>query len=248
MRGGLSLSRGCVCARVAVARRPAGAQSALEAARRGLRTCVAAAAAARAAVRRRRAVSKTSVRRERRGRMVSSLCELPAHTLLAAAPRSQPPARARARAAASRPPPTALAVERADLALGYRFRPPLFARARLPARASHRRWSPIGIRRCSSTPHPVSNCGLTAQLCELALDPPSSAAAIFADRPKAPDSPRARRRHLAASKQTRLKLSPWPPKTPPSRPHTSQSPTTDGKDTSPATPNRTLRAEPARNN
>ena len=112
---------------------------------------------------RRRAVSKTSVRRERRGRMVSSLCELPAHTLLAAAPRSQPPARARPRAAA-------LALRRflpsrgADLALGYRFRPPLFARARLPARASHRRWSPIGIRRCSSTPHPVNYASLRPKL------------------------------------------------------------------------------------
>ena len=47
----------------------------------------------------RRAVSKRGVRRERRGRMISGLCELPAHTLLAAAPRSQPPARARPRGA-----------------------------------------------------------------------------------------------------------------------------------------------------
>ena len=63
----------------------------------------------------------------------------------------------------------------ADLALGYRFRPPLFARARLPARASHRRWSPVSIRRGSSTPHPDSNRGLSSQMpsCSLGSDPPT---------------------------------------------------------------------------
>ena len=110
----------------------------------------------RAAVRRRRAVSKRGVRRERRGRMISGLCELPAHTLLAAAPRSQPPARARPRGAGLTLSRRVWSSRGADLALGYRFRPPLFARARLPARASYRRWSPICIRHGSSTPHPVS--------------------------------------------------------------------------------------------
>ena len=45
----------------------------------------------------RRAVSKRGVRCERRGRMISGLCELPATNFSAAAPRSQPPARARPR-------------------------------------------------------------------------------------------------------------------------------------------------------
>ena len=95
--------------------------------------------------------------------MISGLCELPAHTLLAAAPRSQPPARARSRAAALARRRRIWASRGADLVLGYRFRPPLFARARLPARASYRRWSPIEIRRSSSTPHPVNYASLHTQ-------------------------------------------------------------------------------------
>ena len=128
----------------------------------------------------------------------------------------------------SRPPPTLWPSRGADLALGYRFRPPLFARARLPARASHRRWSPIGIRRGSSTPHPDSNRGLSSQ----------SRAASQAGPPTPPRGgwrnlgkrrPRARRRHPARNDKTNSpKLSLWPPKRhhPPAH---MQSPTTDGK-------------------
>ena len=91
------------------------------------------------------------------------LCELPAHKLSL-------PRRAASRQHVREPgrplSPSADAwpSRGADLAPGYRFRPPFFARARLPARASHRRWSPIRIRRCSSTPHPVT------KLPELKLD------------------------------------------------------------------------------
>ena len=160
--------------------------------------------------------------------MNSGLCELPATHFSAAAPRSQPPARARARAAA-------LALRRriwpsrgADLALGYRFRPPLFARARLPAQASYRRWSPICIRHGSSTPHPVVTCVLqtSSTSCSAGSTPYYSRWA----EPSAEREPSARPE--TSSCQRKQKNFPSPalaPKTPPSRPHTSRSPTTDGK-------------------
>jgi hypothetical protein len=130
----------------------------------------------RAAARRRRAVSKSGDRRERRGpnnfepwstQRIASRCH--------AAAASHRSARGRVRPSL-RPLGVSFARQRSRAHCRYRFRPPLFARARLPARASHRRWSPIRIRRCSSTPHPVSITALNELTRKLVFAPgPSSA-------------------------------------------------------------------------
>ena len=111
---------------------------------------------------------------------------------------------------------------------GYRFTPPLLAPA---ARVNSSQRSPISNRRGFSTPHP----GLLRRL--RWLDRLSQKLELFCagslriSRPKQ-SPPRARRHDPASANRKLQKNAPcliWPPKTPPSRPHTSPSPTTDGK-------------------
>ena len=90
----------------------------------------------------------------------------------------------------------------------------------MPARASYRSWSPISNRRCSSTPHPDSNRGLSSQnhRAQLSWTPLLPRRAFWAE-------PAAGRDRSACSETSSCKklhkktcLETLAPKTPPSAP------------------------------